>query len=163
VGTPERPAERRDKNTQALPLLLGRSLLYLLDLAHLRSLIRRMESEGTGVIIFDRYIYDQLAALPMTSSIVRAYARLVLRLAPKPDLSVVLDAMPEAARARKPEYPLEFMKSYRSSYLRLCDLADLQLIPAGTVEDVHQAILSRAATCIANSAPAPEISSTVIA
>ena len=44
VGTPERPANRNDKNHQSLPLLLGRALLHLLDVFQLRRIVRRAKS-----------------------------------------------------------------------------------------------------------------------
>jgi thymidylate kinase len=164
VGTPERPANRNDKNTQAWPLLMGRSILHLLDVFHLRRVVQRAKAEtASGVIIFDRYIYDQLAALPMRNSLVRAYARLMLQVAPKPDLSYVLDAVPEAARARKPEYPLDFMREYRNSYLELRKLAGLELIPAGEIDEVHFAIVDRFSKLVRAEVPTSPVSSTVIA
>src|SRR5690242_5470292 len=50
VGTPDRPARRRDKNTQSLPLLLGRSILHLLDVLHLRRVVRNAQSKRAGAI-----------------------------------------------------------------------------------------------------------------
>lgn len=141
IGTPEKPADRRDKNTQNAPLLFGRSVLHLFDVMNLRRIVENAKAENSGVVIFDRYIYDQLAALPMQSWWARGFAQLLLRVAPKPDLSYVLDADPEVARARKPEYPLEFMRKYRSSYLELRKMANLQLIQPGDVEQVHGAIV----------------------
>ncbi len=147
IGTPEKPASRRDKNTQNAPLLFGRSVLHLFDVTNLRRIVSKVKSENTGVVIFDRYIYDQLAALPLHSWWARAFAKLLLRIAPKPDLSYVLDADPEVARARKPEYPLDFMRKYRSSYLRLRDMAHLQLIAPGDVDEVHREIVHRFRDC----------------
>lgn len=163
VGTPDKPADRRDKNTQNLPLLIGRSLLHIFDVFNLSRIVRRARAEGTGVVIFDRYIYDQLAALPMDSWIARNYARLLLRLAPKPDLSYLLDAVPEVARARKPEYPLDFMRKYRSSYLVLRKLAGLELISAGTPDDVHEAIVDRFKSRFLNAPSGSQVRSEVVA
>ena len=142
VGAPDRPAKRRDKNLQSWPLFIGRSFLHFLDVINLRSVVLR-ERHKDCVVIFDRYIYDQLAALPMERWWARAFARVLLRVTPKPDVSFVLDAVPEVARERKPEYPLEFMRKYRSSYLELCHMAGLEVIPASSPEDVHLAILKR--------------------
>jgi thymidylate kinase len=162
-GQPGRPAERRDKNAQAGPLLLGRSILYVLDLISLRRTLRKARAEVQGVIIFDRYFYDQLAALPMPHWLTRAYARLLLQFTPKPDVGYLLDADPEAARARKPEYPLEFMRRYRSSYLELSTLAGLRVVPAGTQEDVHQSILAHFTKSVVVPAPQAEVNSEVVA
>jgi thymidylate kinase len=121
---------------------VGRSFLQLLDVINLRRVVLR-ERKQKGVIIFDRYIYDQLAALPMDRWWARLFARLLLRIAPAPDVSYLLDAVPEVARERKPEYPLEFMRKYRSSYLELRRMARLELIPPGGPDDVHLAIVER--------------------
>jgi thymidylate kinase len=117
VGSPERPVHRRDKNLRPWYATLGRCGFYLLDAIHLRWLAKRMLSSEVDVVIFDRYFYDQLAILPMEQKAVRIYARLVFKLLPRPDIAYLLDADSEAAFARKPEYPLEFLKSYRRSYL----------------------------------------------
>ena len=162
VGSPERPAARRDKNLQSWPLFLGRSILHVLDVFNLWRVVRKKRNAGT-VIIFDRYIYDQLAALPMKHWWARGFARLLLHIAPKPDLSYLLDAVPEDARARKPEYPLEFMRKYRSSYLELCKLAGLELIPAGDPDTVHMAVVERFAAFLQRASAEAEVSSAVIA
>jgi len=163
IGTPDKPADRRDKNTQNAPLLFGRSVLHLFDVMNLRRIVSRAKAENTGVVIFDRFIYDQLAALPMQSAWARAFARVLLRVAPKPDLSYVLDADPEVARARKPEYPLEFMRKYRSSYLELRKMANLQLIPPGDVEQVHEEIVERFRNCALQKELESTVHSTVAA
>ena len=163
VGSPDKPANRNDKNTRSLPLLVGRSLLHLADVFRLRQIIRRERAAGSGgVIIFDRYIYDQLAALPMHHWLARAYARFVLSLAPRTDVSYLLDAVPEEARARKPEYPIDFMRQYRSSYLELRQFAPLSLISAGDPDSVHAAIVARLNVLVTNTAQ-PQINSTVVA
>lgn len=163
VGSPDKPANRNDKNTRSFPLLVGRSLLHLADVFRLRQIIRReRDTGGGGVIIFDRYIYDQLAALPMHHWLARAYARFVLSLAPRTDVSYLLDAVPEEARARKPEYPIDFMRQYRSSYLELRQFAPLSLISAGDPDSVHAAIVARLNILVSNT-PQPQINSTVAA
>src|SRR5260370_26340611 len=141
IGTPERPAQRRDKNTQAWPLLLGRCILHLFDVLNLRRIVKKARAEAAGVIIFDRYIYDQFAALPMDRWLPRSYARLLLSIAPKPELSYLLDAVPEVARARKPDYPLEVMHKYRTSSLNLQKIPALHVIPAADPDEMHLAIL----------------------
>jgi thymidylate kinase len=163
VGSPDKPANRNDKNTSSFPLLVGRSLFHLADVFRLRKIVRRERSAGNGaVIIFDRYIYDQLAALPMQHWLARAYARFVLSLAPDTDVSYLLDAVPEEARARKPEYPIDFMRQYRSSYLELRKFAPLSLISAGGPDNVHAAIVARL-NAVVSKFPQPQVDSTVTA
>lgn len=163
AGTPEHPVERQDKNAQMWPLLIGRGILYLLDLINLRRVVREAKTDGAGVIIFDRYIYDQLAALPMDHWLAQLYARILLRMTPKPELALLLDAVPEIARARKPEYPLDFMRQYRSSYLELRQMAGLQLVAAADPEDVHLAIVNNFTKSLSAFPPQPEVDSAVTA
>lgn len=117
VGSPERPVQRRDKNLRPWYVTLGRCGFYVLDAIHLRWLVKEMLSSEVDVVIFDRYFYDQLAILPIEQKAVRIYAQLLFKLLPRPDIAYLLDADPEAAFTRKPEYPLEFLKQYRRSYL----------------------------------------------
>lgn len=158
IGTPEKPAKRNDKNAQSWPLLFGRAALYMFDVLNLRRIVAHAKSQDGGVVIFDRYIYDQLAAMPMDSWLARTYAKLLLRLSPRPDLAYVLDAVPEVARARKPEYPIDFMHRQRTSYMRLRQIAVLQMIPAGDPDEVHSAVLERFQKCVVDPSPEPQTS-----
>lgn len=164
VGTPENPAQRRDKNNQHFALLVGRSFLHLLDVFRLRRVLRILDrSPGASVLIFDRYIYDQLAALPLDRPIARNYARVLLGLAPRPDIAYLLDAEPEAARARKPEYPLAFMQLYRRSFLELKKLAGLELMPADDAETVHGMVWARFQNLRREPSTRPQADSEVVA
>lgn len=128
IGAPGQPVERRDKNVRRWYLTLMRHALYFADALHLVWVAARRR--GADVVIFDRYIYDELANLPLSSSLTRAYIRLVAAIIPKPDVAFLLDADPDAARARKPEYPVEFMRHCRSAYKTLALLLrNLVLIP----------------------------------
>ena len=67
----------------------------------------------------------------------------MMRLAPRPDVSYILDADPVQARARKPEYPLDFIHLNRQAYLDLASLlGGFTIVPPGPVADVHANILS---------------------
>jgi hypothetical protein len=68
-----------------------------------------------------------------------------MRLVPKPDISYLLDADPVKARARKPEYPLEFLHTNRQSYLTLSDLVGgMTVIAAMPVQEVKRVVLRHA-------------------
>jgi len=123
VGTPESPLHRRDKNVTHWPVTAARFALYLADSLHLCLVVRRVARTGVDVVIFDRYISDELANLPLNSWVARGFVRLLLSVAPKPDSAFLIDADPEAARARKPEYPLDFLGRNRQSYLHLSRIA----------------------------------------
>jgi thymidylate kinase len=119
VGSPDAPIERRDKNVQSPIMSLVRMAIYFLDALSLRRKAKRALRTGSGIVIFDRYLYDELANLNLQNAALRFYARLLMRLVPRPAVSFVIDADPVLARARKPEYPLEFLHTNRNSYLRL--------------------------------------------
>ncbi len=119
IGTPERPLARLDKNVTSAPVTLMRFFFYFADALNLRRTVHRLERSDADVVIFDRYIYDELANLPLNSWLARVFIRIVLRLVPKPDVAYVIDADPVAAYTRKPEYPLEFLRSNRDAYITL--------------------------------------------
>lgn len=128
VGSPDKPISRRDKNVTSWYVTALRLLLYLLDGYSLRVAVSGSMAAGVDFIIFDRYIYDELANLPLNRLPVRLYINLLLHLIPKPDVAYVLDADPEAAHLRKPEYPMEFVRKNRDAYITLS-----RLVPSATV------------------------------
>jgi thymidylate kinase len=143
VGSPEKPIIRRDKNVASWYVVTSRLLLYLLDVCGLAVVVSRASAAEADVVIFDRYIYDELANLPLKRRWARFYIRLLLRLAPKPDLALLLDADPDAAWQRKPEYPPEFVERNREAYLRLARLVSMAVLPPLTIEETTATILSR--------------------
>jgi thymidylate kinase len=119
VGSPEAPINRQDKNVGGWPMTCFRYLLYLIDAISLRRAFKRAIRSDVDFVIFDRYTYDELANLDLSQPVTRAYAHMIMFLIPRPDISFVLDADPEAARARKPEYPIDFVNKNRRAYLEL--------------------------------------------
>jgi len=122
IGAPGRPVERCDKNVRAWYLTIARSFLYLADAIHLCWVVNKVRGSNADVIVMDRYIYDELANLPLSNPLTRAFVRFVAGLAPRPNIAYLLDADPEAALSRKPEYPVEFMRECRNSYLQLAEM-----------------------------------------
>ena len=140
VGSPDRPIARRDKNVTSWHMTLGRLLFYLLDACSLRFLLWTSARGRAHLTIFDRYIYDELANLPLQNPFIRWYVRALLFIVPKPKCAFVLDADPEIASHRKPEYPLEFVRYNRSAYLRLGQMAGLKIVPTGSIEKTSETI-----------------------
>jgi thymidylate kinase len=122
IGSPDKPIKRRDKNVTSWYVVAIRLFLYLLDAYSLRVAVSGSVYAGADFIIFDRYIYDELANLPISRPPMRLYVRLLSRLVPKPDVAYVVDADPEAAHLRKPEYPLDFVRTNRDAYIALSRL-----------------------------------------
>ena len=141
IGSPERPVNRRDKNVRAWYLTAMRHLLYLLDAIHLRLIVRRLRRSGCDAVIFDRYIYDEWANLPLDNPLTRLYLMMVKPLAPQPNLALLLDADPDEARARKPEYPVEFMHKCRRAYFELARiLRNITAVPPLPLPDAKHEV-----------------------
>ena len=140
IGSPQRPVRRNDKNVRRWYLTLGRCLLFFLDAIHLRLILERLRQLRLDAVVFDRYSYDELASLHLENKLVAAYVRFLLAVVPKPDLAYLLDAEPQAAHRRKPEYPLEFLHRYRRAYLCLAAMAGMQVIKPGATTEVSQQI-----------------------
>ncbi len=146
IGAPGKPVNRRDKNMRGWYLTLARHFLYLLDALNLRRVIgREMRHARADVIICDRYIYDELSNLDLDNKLCRRFVRLIARLVPLPNVAYLLDADPLAAYARKPEYPVEFMKKCRRSYYELAALlGSMTLVPVLDLTDAKTAVLKTA-------------------
>jgi thymidylate kinase len=141
VGSPQNPLHRRDKNVSSLPLTLARFSFYLADALHLRRITAQAAARGSQIVIFDRYIFDELANLPLQRFLPRLFAQMVLRIVPQPDLAFLIDAEPAAAHARKPEYPLDFVRRNREAYLYLARLADsITVVPPASVAEMKSTI-----------------------
>jgi thymidylate kinase len=136
VGSPDKPISRRDKNVTSWYITAARLFLYLLDAYSLRVAVAGSSFAGADFVIFDRYIYDELANLPLGRPPVRLYVTMLLRLIPKPDVAYIVDADPEAAHLRKPEYPLEFVRTNRDAYITLSRLVrNLTVLEPLSVEE----------------------------
>jgi len=134
---------RNDKNVRAWYLTLIRAVFYLLDTLRLRWVVRRLRTIGVDFIIFDRYVYDLLVQIGPCHWWTCFYRHILLTLAPTPRIAFLLDASPDEAFRRKPEYPLAFMHEYRRAFLALLALVpQLSVVPFGSIDEVHQKILS---------------------
>jgi thymidylate kinase len=145
IGSPSAPINRRDKNVQSFPMTCVRLFIYFVDAISTRQAVKKALHSGADLTIFDRYMYDEFANLKLNNPLIRAYVKLVMKLVPRPRISYLLDADPEKARARKPEYPLEFLYANRKSYLDLSALiGGITVIAAMPVEDVKRAVIGHA-------------------
>lgn len=146
IGTPERPVNRRDKNVRSPAMTAIRFVVYLLDVAKLRAMVASTRAIQAEVVLFDRYLYDEVVNLPLAGRFSRAYARLLLNLTPQPDIACLVDADPALARRRKPEYPLEFLRRNRESYQALSELMGGMKVIRSVAEgerEVRQALLTK--------------------
>jgi thymidylate kinase len=141
AGSPEKPISRRDKNVTSWFATGVRLFFYLLDALSLRLTFGRSHA-GADFIIFDRFIYDELANLPLHSGPIRFYVRMLLSISPQPDIAYLVDAEPEAARIRKPEYPLNFLRQNRDAYIKLSHLVrGMTVVGSLSVEETTSEIM----------------------
>ena len=141
IGAPGKPVARRDKNVRAWYLSLIRHGLYLLDALHLCWVIAGARRSGVNVVIMDRYIYDELANLPLKRRASSLFVKLVRAFVPTPDVAYLLDADPEAACARKPEYPVAFLHKSRRAYFALAAiLRTMTVIPPLPLSDAKREV-----------------------
>ena len=141
MGSPDNPVQRRDKNVRTWYMTAARLILYLLDAIRLTFVIATASRKDADVLIFDRYLHDELVNLDLRNPLKRAYARLLLKIVPRPDVVFLLDAEPRQARARKPEYPLEFLQSMRASYRALAASSGMTVIGPLDAQDVTRSVL----------------------
>jgi hypothetical protein len=145
IGSPERPINRRDKNVRSMPMTCVRLFLYSVDAVSTRLAAATALASGVDFVIFDRYIYDELANLNLDNPLMRGFTRLLMKFVPRPDVSYILDADPEAARARKPEYPIDSLHQNRQAYVRLSQLiGGMTVIPPLDVPAVRREVLRNA-------------------
>jgi hypothetical protein len=125
--------------------------LYLFDAIATRRAAHNALQSGADFVIFDRYIYDELANLNLHNPLIRFYARRVMGIVPRPDVSYLLDADPQQARARKPEYPLEFICVNRQAYFDLSSLVGgITVIPPLPIHEVQREVLHHAIAALSS-------------
>jgi thymidylate kinase len=145
VGSPDAPINRRDKNVQSWPMTCVRLFIYFFDALSNRQAVKKALHSGFDLVIFDRYMYDELANLTLGNPLIRAYVRLIMTIVPRPQISYFLDADPVKARERKPEYPLEFLITNRQSYFALISLVGgITVIDPMPIPEVEQTVLGHA-------------------
>jgi thymidylate kinase len=144
IGSPAMPVNRKDKNVRSWYVTVARFFLYFMDAISLRILVAKTLRADAEVVIFDRYLYDELANLSLRNRFSRAYVRLLLMFVPQPDICFLLDADPVQARARKPEYPLAFLHSSRASYFALSELVGgMTIIAPQPAKNVERQVLRK--------------------
>jgi len=133
---------RNNKHVQKWYLSAARAGFYMLDVTRLHGLLASEQVCNSDVVIFDRYIYDQVANIDSPSFATRSYSKMLLKQTPLPDLAFILDASPDAAFARKPEYPLEFVHRNRRAFLQLKEIVpQLTVISDAKPEEVRGEII----------------------
>lgn len=111
------PGNRAFAEDRARPAVrLKRLAMYPVDSLVLGGWLLMQKARGTQAVVCDRYVFDRLVNLPRPDG---AFARLLLALAPRPDVAVFLDVPPSVCRARREEHPAEYYASKYESYVRI--------------------------------------------
>jgi thymidylate kinase len=119
-----------------------RFALYFLDAMSLCFVVIKQRRSGADVVVFDRYLHDELANLTLSNGFARFYARMLLTITLHPDIAYLLDADPEQARERKPEYPVDFLQQNRAAYLALSKMGGgMTVVPPLPVDEAAHRIL----------------------
>ena len=161
IGAPGKPVNRRDKNMRGWHLTLARHFLYLMDALNLRRVVaREKRKSGVDVVILDRYIFDELSNLNLANPLSPRFVKFVQAIVPRPDIAYLLDADPVAAYARKPEYPVEFMKKCRRVYFELAELlGTMTVIPTLGLPEAKTTVLKAAERQLAASGQSVNLAS----
>jgi thymidylate kinase len=161
IGAPGKPVNRRDKNMRGWHLTLARHFLYLMDALNLRRVVaREKRKSGVDIVILDRYIFDELSNLNLANPLSRRFVKFVQAIVPRPHIAYLLDADPVAAYARKPEYPVEFMKKCRRAYFELAELlGTMTVIPALSLPEAKATVLKAAERQLAASGQSVNLAS----
>jgi thymidylate kinase len=141
VGRPDKPLSRRDKDVRFWYMTVARIVCYSLDVLHINLVVAKALRSKADVVVFDRYIYDEFANLLPCRWATQICMQLLLRCTPQPDIAYLLDADPQLARERKPEYPLGFLKRNRESYLTLSKLARMTVISPLSAPEVSMKVI----------------------
>jgi thymidylate kinase len=150
VGTVCAPINRRDKNVRSWLMTGVRLFLYFVDAISVRLAVKKALRSDADLVVFDRYTYDELANLTLRNPFIRCYVWLIMKIVPRPHISYLLDADPVDARARKPEYPLDFLYSNRRAYLELSELiGGITVIAPMSAQEVEHAVLGHALSQLA--------------
>lgn len=91
------------------------------------------------VLIMDRYFYDRL--VDVADGVPDRGLALLRRLAPTPDVAVLLELSPEEAYARKGEYTVEYLRRRHHAYTRVFPRNGTSLrVPAGALDEAKATI-----------------------
>jgi thymidylate kinase len=123
---------RYDKNRKETSRVVLRQATYIVDLMTLCLVRFYWEGLRRKLVVMDRYIYDSLANLYDTNPIAVAFMNLFVKISPAPTIAFFMDAEPDVAFARKPEYPRDYYTERAAAYRDL-----FTRIPSGRIVKVR--------------------------
>ena len=125
--------------------VVAKRVAIFLDLFTLSIVRLYVEFIKKNMLITDRYLYDSLADIADLENRKWGFIRLFLLITPTPQLPVFVDVAPEEAYARKCEYPVDYMKWRRDTYLKIFGWVDHAVIIVNDDLNTAQRALETAA------------------
>jgi thymidylate kinase len=115
---------------RSLLVSFGKLIYWLVDCWYGYLAVIRPRKQRDGLVIFDRYYPDILVdplryRLPTHS---HAFAQWITKLAPRPDLYLLLDAPAEVVQQRKSELTLSELQRQRVAYLKMSEQMHSKLL-----------------------------------
>jgi dTMP kinase len=91
-----------------------------------------------SILVCDRYVTDTIVRLNFNGVYNRKFAKLLLAIAPRPDLTFLLDVPAQIAFARKKEESLEYYVTQRKLYKNFLSSTNLNYITINTSRSYRQ-------------------------
>ena len=99
----------------------------------------RYKSRKKRILLCDRYFYDQVIHWKYLGFIGKIFAKVYLRLVPKPDLALLLSVKPEVAMKRQPEHSPAYYPLIAKEYSKLKKY--FKTVNVTTIEETQKKIL----------------------
>jgi thymidylate kinase len=121
------PLEKASSNARKGLGFLYRGLLFL-DFELLMLVKLKPPFNNAQVLVLDRYVYDLIIDLAVTNLHSPFYARMILRMMPKPNIAYFTDASSDVIAERRPNFHKEELEVKITAYRKLARILDFDFI-----------------------------------
>jgi len=90
------------------------------------------------VVICDRYVYDLIVELALSSLHSKNFAKLILYATPKPKRTFLTHAPPQLVVQRRPSLTIRSLHAKMVAYLKLARILDFEVVDTATKFEVNQ-------------------------
>ncbi len=129
-----------DEDRNTVGVRLRRYVVYPIDCFVCSCVLMALRLQRYDVVLCDRYIYDKLVCLANPTG---WFARLLVRLVPKPDVAILLAADPIEAEHRKPEHEMDYFETKAQAYRDVQQAGlGMTLVPSESIEQTQHRVRS---------------------
>lgn len=124
----QEPSSKKSATRSGKLGIILRKIFLKIDICRFKSLIRKLEKEGYGYILTDRYFYDNVVNIEYLSIPKRSFGNYPgFR---KPDIAIYLKTDPEIImqRERKPDQGIEYLEKKKEIYDKYARIWNLKII-----------------------------------